>query len=332
VLLTIAIPSHNSTHLLEQAICSITAEPGFGVDVDLSISDNSLTEETSELCSRKYSTNTAIHYHRSVEYNSLDANVHRAVELATGTYVWIFGDDDLIVPNVLPKLLAFLEETQPDLVVLNSQSFHADFVIERSRMRQGLPSVYLSEQSDTFLQDLGGYLTYVGGILVRRELWLKHYDPSKLGSFFAHLHAVCAIKLGRSAHLFSSPAIKMRMNSQTWTSQSFLIWSCLYPKLIWNLPGYGDLAKQSVIPRQPIHSPRRMLAARAYGSLTTSVWRQVIAPSSDIVLTAKILTFSLCLLPQALLAHLYRIVIFKLRRSQTVNFSPALALFQLRRN
>jgi hypothetical protein len=190
-------------------------------------------------------------------------------------------------------------------------------------------AVYLPEQSDAFLQDLGGYLTYVGGILVRRELWLHHYNRSTIGSFFAHIDAVCAIKRGRSAHYFAHPAIRMRMHSQTWTSKSFLIWNRLYPELIWSLPGYGAAAKQAVIPRWPMHSPRRMLAARAYGRLSLPVWKQVIRPSHEVASAFKAFTLLLCLLPRGLFSQLYRLVILRLRRRHSRGFSPALALSQL---
>lgn len=329
MLLTIAIPSHNATHYLEEAIYSILAEPEFGRDVDLSISDNSPSQATTELYQNRYEGNPAIQHHRSLEYDSLDANVNRAVELATGTYVWIFGDDDLIVPGVLARLLPFLEEKQPDLVVLNSQSFQGDDTIEASRVPAGVRAVYLPEQSDAFLQDLGGYLTYVGGILVRRELWLQHYNRCTIGSFFAHIDAVCTIKRGRSAHYFAHPAIRMRMHSQTWTSKAFLIWNCLYPELIWSLPGYGAAAKQAVIPRWPMNSPRRMLAARAYGSLNLPAWRQVIRSSREVAPAFKAFTLLLCLLPRGLFSQLYRLVILRLRRRHARGFSPALALSQL---
>jgi glycosyltransferase involved in cell wall biosynthesis len=327
--LTIAIPSHNATHYLQEAVHSIMAEPEFGKHVDISISDNSISDSTTKLYRNQYHGNLAIHHHRSLEYDSLDANVNRAVELATGTYVWIFGDDDLIVPGVLARLLPFLKANQPDLVVLNSQSFQDDEIIEASRVPAGVLAVYLPDQSDAFLQDLGGYLTYVGCILVRRELWLQYYNRSTIGSFFGHIDAVCAIKSGRSAHYFDLPAIRMRMHSQTWSSKSFLIWNRLYPELIWNLPGYGVAAKQSVIPRWPIHSPRRMLAARAYGRLSLLVWRQVIWPSIEVAPFFKIFTLLLCLLPRSVFSNLYRLLILRLRSRHSRDFSPALALSQL---
>lgn len=329
MLLTIAIPSHNATHYLEAAIHSIIQEPEFGQDVDLCISDNSPSETTTELYRSRYEGNLAIQHHRSLSYKSLDANVNRAVELATGTYVWIFGDDDLIEPGILARLVPFLEQHQPDLVVLNSSSFQEKAVIEPSRVAAGVHSRYGPDDDNAFLRDLGGYLTYAGAILVRRDLWVQHYDPSKIGSFFAHIAVLAALKRGRTVHYFPQPAIRMRMHSQTWKPQAFQIWHRYLPDLIWSLPGYSSSAMAAVIPPRPINSPRRMLAARAYGRLNLAVWRQSVVPFRDATLVAKAFTLLLCLLPQQWFAGLYRLLITRWRRRHSLAFSPALALSQL---
>ena len=49
MLLSIAIPSHNKTYLLKEAVESIIKEPEFGVEVDIVISDNSLDKKTEKL-------------------------------------------------------------------------------------------------------------------------------------------------------------------------------------------------------------------------------------------------------------------------------------------
>ena len=330
MLLTIAIPSHNATHYLHEAIRSIITEPEFGRAVNISISDNSISNSSTELIQKYYRNYSAIRHHRSTEYSSLDANVNRSVELASGTYVWIFGDDDLIVPGALSKLVSFLEEKKPELLVVNSQSFHDSRIIETSRVSPDVKPIYGLDQSNDFLRDLGSYLTYVGGIVVRRDLWLEHYDHTAIGSYFAHIKAVCSIKLECRAHFFAHPSIRMRMHSQTWTSKTFLIWNCHYPDLIWSLPDYSDSAKQSVIPRCPIHSPRRMLASRAYGSLHLNSWRVVIFPSHSVNFIFKIYTFLLCMFPRLLFRQLYISFLICFRNRHTRVFSPALALSQLR--
>ena len=54
MLLTISIPTHNSTHYLDEALQSIIKEPGLGVFYEITLSDNSLTSDTEYLYRTKY--------------------------------------------------------------------------------------------------------------------------------------------------------------------------------------------------------------------------------------------------------------------------------------
>ena len=108
VLLTISIPAHNKSFLLDEAISSIIKEKEFANDINLTISDNSLNSDIKKLYLSKYSKNKAIKLFDSKEFKCLDSNVNRSVEIASGKYVWIFGDDDIIVPGILSELIPFL--------------------------------------------------------------------------------------------------------------------------------------------------------------------------------------------------------------------------------
>ena len=222
VLLTIAIPSHNeNTLLVENAIDSIVSEPLFGKDINLIISDNSCSNKTKLLYESKYSSNNSIKYFNSNDYKTLDSNVNRAVQISNGKYVWIFGDDDLLITGILEKIISFIKINNPNFVILNSKSFKNKNLIEESRVFRGAKTLYSPYQNDQFLSDLGGYLTYVACILVRRNLWIDNYDSNKLGTYFAHIDCIASIKNNSTAHYFSEPAIMMRLGSQTWTSKSF---------------------------------------------------------------------------------------------------------------
>ena len=119
-LISIVIPSNNSTELLSEAILSITSETGWNSNCELCISDNSEGNETSNFINTKYSTNSKIVYRRSLDAPSLDENVNMAVSIARGQYVWIFGDDDLICKNSLADLVNYLDNSSPDILILNS--------------------------------------------------------------------------------------------------------------------------------------------------------------------------------------------------------------------
>ena len=329
MLLTIAIPAHNKSKFLKKAVYSIKKEIVFGNDVNLIISDNSLNNDIKELYLKEFKNDGNIKLYNSKKYKCLDSNVNRAVELSSGKYVWIFGDDDLIVPGILIKIKEFLKKYNPSMVIMNSKSFRDKEIIEEYRLPKGLKPIYEINENDKFLIDLVGYLTYVGGILVDRELWMANYDKSKIGSFFAHIACITAIKNNRTAHYFSSPAIKMRLGSQTWIDKSFLIWHKLYPEIIWGLKNYNSKAKRKVIHPNPLNSLKTMIASRAYGRLTFYNYQKFIFPEKNISINNKILIFLIAILPKRFFSFCYAYFILLFKKNHSINFSPKLALSQL---
>lgn len=329
MLLSIAIPSHNKSFLLDQAIKSILKEPGLGKLIEIVISDNSLNNEVENLFLKNYKKYEFIKYFKSQEYECLDSNVNRCVELSTGEYVWIFGDDDLIVPGILADLISFLKDKNPNLLVLNSKSFRNNQLIEDSRRPLSLKTVYNENENDQFLIDMAGYLTYVGAILVRKDLWISYYDKSKIGTFFSHIVCLSRIKSKRKVYYFRRPAIQMRLGNQTWTSQAFIIWYKFYPEIIWGLSNYSNHAKEKIISLNPINSIKVMLAARAYGRLDTENFFKYIINSKKVLIYKKYFIFLISIIPEKLIRIIYIIYILLSRKKHTINFSPKLALAQL---
>lgn len=330
MLLSIAIPSHNKTYLLNKALNSIIQEKDIGKYFDIVISDNSQNNDTKNLYEKNFKLNKNINWFDSKSFSCLDSNVNRAVELSKGEYVWIFGDDDLIIKNSLPSIISFLEEKKPNLLILNSQSFINSTIIEDSRMPNLQEKIYKENQNDEFLEELGGYLTYIGSIIVKRRLWLKYYDHSKIGTFFSHLQCIANIKDGNSVHYFSKPAIKMRVGNQTWSSKSFIIWHKFYPDIIWGLKNYSNQSKRKVIQRNPLISIKSLLASKAYKRYNFTIWRKVLLNSSQLNLFNKFNGLIISLIPSIALSFIYKYYILFFRKHYTNNFSPKLALAKLK--
>ena len=330
-LLSIVIPSNNRTELLEEAILSIIAEPSWNTECELCISDNSIGERTENLIHTKYSSNSQIAYRRSLDALSLDENVNMAISMARGEYVWIFGDDDLIETNFLAELITYIKNGSPDIVILNSSSFQEQGQVEGLRRYIDGLRVYEPEDNDSFLEDQGAYLTYVACIVIKKKLWKKFYRPEKVGTFFAHIDAVCRAKIGHTAHSLPSPAIKMRLHSQTWTAKHFEIWNIYFPQVIWELDNYSFCAKKNVIQRYPLKSVRRVLASRAYGRFNFEIFKLILLPAKNSSLFVKVLAFVISIIPREMVRQLYIFYILIFRNKHTVAFSPKLALSQLQR-
>ena len=330
-LISIVIPSNNRTDLLEQAILSITSETGWSSNCELCISDNSEGNETSTFINTKYSGISQIVYRRSLDAPSLDENVNMAISMAQGEYVWVFGDDDLIEENFLAELITYLKSNKLDIIILNSSSFQERGQVEVSRRYLDSLVVYKPNDNDLFLADQGAYLTYVPCIVIKKKLWKKFFRPEKIGTFFAHIDAVCRAKIGHTAHSLPVPAIKMRLHTQTWTAKHFEIWNIYFPEVIWELENYSLQVKKNVIQRYPLKSVRRVLASRAYGRFNFEIFKLILLPAKNSSLFVKIVGFFISIIPRELFRRLYIFYILIFRNKHTVAFSPKLALSQLQR-
>jgi abequosyltransferase len=330
-LLTIAIPSNNKTELLDIAIESIVSQLERYSNCEICISDNSIGNTTEILVKNKYVSLRQMSYHRSLDSPSLDENVNKVVQLAKGDYVWLFGDDDIIVDGALDKIISHLIEFSPDILILNSLSFDQSGIIETSRTVLDKSKTYGPTDDDEFLKELGGYLTYLGGVVIRRELWVRYFRSEMVGSYFAHIDTVCSAKVGGTAYYMSDPAIKMRLHSQTWSSKHYQIWNIFFPRVIWNLKGYSEVAKYAVTPKVLINSLKSMLSSRAYGRFNIKIYREVILSSHETTNVAKFLGFLIACFPQNLLRYLYIYYVILIKNERNFNFSPKLALAQLKR-
>lgn len=331
-LLSFVIPSNNRTELLDQAVYSIISEPAFTPLCEICISDNSASDTTHNLVASKYLDSGKVVYRRSLDAPSLDANVNMAVSMAHGEYAWIFGDDDLIVRDFLPTLLNYLQDVQPDILIVNSRSFlDLHTFVEQSRVPMDSARVYGPAEDNDFLADFGGYLTYVPCIVIRKSLWSQYFRPEMIGTYFAHIDAVCRAKRKRSVHYLPDPGINMRLENQTWLARHFEIWNIFFPYTIWGLEGYSDDAKRTVIPRYPLKSLKRILASRAYGRFDLKICRAVLIKAKFASMTVKLVGPVIAVLPREWFRLLFVLFIRVFRRKHTRMFSPELALSHLHR-
>jgi abequosyltransferase len=331
-LLTIAIPSNNKSELLDIAIDSIFSQFNKDSNCEICISDNSASNTTEKLIKDKYKSFGQVSYHRSLDSPSLDENINKVIHLAKGDYVWLFGDDDLLVEGALDKIISHLKRLSPDILIVNSLSFDDSGIIETSRTVLDSSKIYGPKDQDDFLKELGGYITYLGGVVIRRELWVRYFRPEMVGSYFAHIDTVCSAKVGGTAYYMADPAIKMRLHSQTWTSKHYEIWNVFFPRVIWNLKGYSEAAKGVVTPQQLINSLKSMLSSRAYGRFNIKIYRDVILSSHDTTNVTKFIGFLIAYLPQTLFRYLYIYYVILIRNERDFNFSPKLALTLLKKS
>ncbi len=129
-LLTFAIPTFNRGSYLAQLLEALDPQVRGEPAIELLVADNASTDGTAELLAEFAARGLPVRVLRGETNVGSDANFLRCMEEARGRFVWIFGDDDLVAPDALTRLLPVLRAADSveaiDLVYLSSAGFSSD--------------------------------------------------------------------------------------------------------------------------------------------------------------------------------------------------------------
>lgn len=168
-LLTIAIPTWNrATFLaktLEQLRSEIATTPTGLVEV--LVSNNASEDTTEEVIQRMVAAGLPITSIKNPVNMGSDANIAQCFNMASGNYVLILGDDDLLVDHSLATILQRLAQEQYGVVCLRSYGFENDFRQEYPG-DYGVGKEYIN--STDFLVKVGPLVTFISSCIINRQL------------------------------------------------------------------------------------------------------------------------------------------------------------------
>jgi len=200
-LLTIAIPTWNRSFFLEQTLKQLYQElegcESYGVEV--LISDNFSSDNTSTVIQQAINTGLKIRYIRNNENIGSDANIAQCFNLATGKYVLILGDDDLFVDKALLWLLERLRTEKYGVVCMRPYGFDKDFRLEHPGTG-GSEKVF--HDAGLFLATIGSLMTFISSCAIHKSI-LQDVDAAELcGENLVQVHLVICAALGSQENLF----------------------------------------------------------------------------------------------------------------------------------
>lgn len=188
-LLTIAIPTFNRSgclaQLLEVLLPQLIDEPR----VELIISDNSSEDETPAVVQSFQKKGLKLIYKRNQINIGSDANFLQCFEQASGKYMWLVGDDDIILPGAVGRILPELATTDFALVYLCPYSFRNDYQAERKpdrfrRFAQSTPNGL------PFIRKVGTTIAFISAMIINKDRYASAKRPdlkSLLGTNLMHL-------------------------------------------------------------------------------------------------------------------------------------------------
>jgi len=167
-LLTIAIPTYNRADCLDLCLSQICKQlKGFEASVELIVSNNCSTDATDDIVRNYVDRGIEIRYIKNSENIGADGNICQCFTMATGKYVLVFADDDVLLDGALENILRVLDGDY-GVIHLKSYSFLNDYLTERPREPSGCYLTY--DDKRLFIDKVDIMLTFISGTIVNKSL------------------------------------------------------------------------------------------------------------------------------------------------------------------
>jgi glycosyltransferase involved in cell wall biosynthesis len=274
--LSLCIATLNRAPLLARMLDSIAVQAG--EEVEIAVVDGASTDGTPQVVAEVQRRFPRLRYLRLAEKGGVDRDYDRAVELARGRYCWLLSDDDVLKPGAVAAVLA-ATRSHYDLVVVNAEGRNADLtrVIDDRRLHVSADRVWRPAEQERFFAETAYYLSFIGGVVVRREVWLARDRQSYFGTAFVHIGVLFQRPLDGDVLVLAEPWIALRLGAAEWSSRAFEIWMFKWPRLVWSFAQFSEAARAAVARREPWRRPTALLRFRARGAYTEADYRQFLA-------------------------------------------------------
>lgn len=194
-LLTIAVPTYNGA----KTICCMMdlLMPQCSDEVEVLISDNCSTDNTPEIIAKYQKQFPYIKYIRNEKNIGPDANFLQCMKLASGKFVHLLSDDDVMMEEALPKILLYLK-TYDDvgLVYLYTKGFRGNYISPEncSAPAKCPPEDIYTTDKILFMNYAGYYWGFMSSFIISKQYFDEIDNPEQyFGTYWlqSYIHILC---------------------------------------------------------------------------------------------------------------------------------------------
>ncbi len=275
--LSICIATRNRAEFIGETLHSIACQATDAVEIV--VLDGASTDSTPDVVAEIQATFPRLRYVRKESNGGVDRDYDAAVIEAQGVYCWLMSDDDLLKPGAISRVL---DEIGRDysLIVVNSELRSLDLgeLIDPSRLQFEADRVYRSDDFDLLFEETSAYLTYIGAVVIRRDLWMAREREPFFGSYFIHEGVIFQRRLPGDSFVIAEPLISVRFGNTQWRPKEFEIRMIRWPDLITSLAGVSERVRDRRYPSAPWRSLKSLFFYRAKGTYDISDYRRWVRP------------------------------------------------------
>lgn len=269
--LSICIPTLNRAAFIGETLDSIVSQ--IDERVEVVIVDGGSKDGTREIVESYQARFPQIRFCLSPLSTSgpsnsgFDKDCNLAVELSQGRYCWLMTDDDLLLPGAIPDVLRAIQRAHA-LIIVSVEIRNVDLTRTLTARRPELDAdrSFSSGEWQEFAALTARHLTFVGAVIVDRQLWLSRDRAKYFGTGFVHLGVIFDQAVERSSLVIAKPLVAIRLGNAQWTSRAFQIWMFGWPKLMWSFESISREVKASITPEEPWNNLKTLAIERAFGA------------------------------------------------------------------
>lgn len=188
--IAVCIPTYNRANSLENCLKSLLhAKYTSNISFEICISDNGSIDSTEEVV-QAAKKNLDINYHKNTSNLGYARNFTKVVSMAESEFIWLIGDDDLLMPDAVSRLINLINSNpKVDFFYVNSYLLDAKYFddVNIPFSTEDLPvnmksfSSYQNSGEIPFLELIDPKISFdfLGGMFLsvfRKNLWDIHVD------------------------------------------------------------------------------------------------------------------------------------------------------------
>lgn len=191
MILTIGIPTFNSVKTLYETLKSIEYQTLRLDDhkVEILISDNGSSVDISEALKSRFDSK----FYKSLVFNlnatnlGYDLNLTQIMKKASGNYVKLLADDDVLRVNYIEELLQTINSQNFDVMVNNFAFYNSDLSVIKKYTWFAEDFQFQFERSVEFLDSIGHAYGQISSLTFKRDLVLS-LPALKFESNYIHVY------------------------------------------------------------------------------------------------------------------------------------------------
>lgn len=196
--ISLCIPQYNRIAFLLKSL-SIIEKQQYR-DIEIVISDDCSTDDTeAKIRSLIPVYKFPIVYHRNLTNEGYDRNFRKSIELASGEYVVVLGNDDTLNPGFdIANLVNFIiDNNYPEIGFSNFlEESSGNTFVQRAKRTAVLGTEYLVAMK------YYSCFSFVGGLIFQKKAFAKYNSDKHDGSIYAQIYLGC-LMIASGCRVFS---------------------------------------------------------------------------------------------------------------------------------